>query len=548
MAQGYENYSYTKLYNFGIHDLWLNRISRTIFRPIYAKDISMSWIVKLKKLFFYSIFNLPAVLYYLKLTIARYLAKARINNYSLSAGQAKDFISKVAGIDKISIHFYNHHLCHAASAYYFSPFNKEKAISFVLDGYGDDGFSSVYKFNGVNHELISQSPSHIIKVGKKQHLTSVGFIYSNFTEALGLMPNSDEGKVEALAAFSTERNLPLYDKLVRSTLISKDGISFDLDEIIYFYDINFLRKTICIIGKENFAQVVQSWLEDTNVTYLNLIYQEHPIDRLCLSGGVMANIILNLNIYERTPFNFMHVFPAIGDDGVAAGAAILNALDHGQNVSWLSTIMMPYFGPGISKASVFEELTKHRNLECVDLHDEWPQHAAQALVDKRVIAIVHGKMEFRPRALGNRSIVANAMDANSTSKINSTIKRRPHYQPFCPSILEEERLKLFDNSFKHKHMAIAFRMRPEYVEKLPCAVHVDGTARPQFVEEGDNPMFYKLLKSFKELTGFGVVINTSFYLHGRTIVGTAKDAITDFNDCGIDYLYIEGILIRHNNH
>ncbi|SVB82415.1 uncharacterized protein METZ01_LOCUS235269 [marine metagenome] len=153
-------------------------------------------------------------------------------------------------------------------------------------------------------------------------------------------------------------------------------------------------------------------------------------------------------------------------------------------------------------------------------------------------------MEFGPRALGNRSIIANPMLEDTRQKINSTVKRRPSYQPFCPSILEEERERLFKNSFSHKNMAIAFRMKDEYIKDLPCAVHVDGTARPQFVEEKDNPNYYRYLKALKDITGYGVSLNTSYNLHGRTIVRTPQDAIIDFIDCNIDELFIEGFRVK----
>ena len=156
-------------------------------------------------------------------------------------------------------------------------------------------------------------------------------------------------------------------------------------------------------------------------------------------------------------------------------------------------------------------------------------------------------MEFGPRALGNRSIIASPMFDDTRHRINSTVKRRPNYQPFCPSILEEDRERLFINSFPHKHMAIAFRMKDEFIKDLPCAVHVDGTARPQFVEKEDNSNYYRFLKALKDLTGYGVSLNTSFNLHGRTIVRTPKDAVIDFIDCNIDELFIEGFRVKRKN-
>jgi len=146
-----------------------------------------------------------------------------------------------------------------------------------------------------------------------------------------------------------------------------------------------------------------------------------------------------------------------------------------------------------------------------------------------------------------RSIIANPMLNNSRDKINSKVKKRPSYQPFCPSILESDRQRLFHNSFKHKHMALAFRMKKEHIEHLPCAVHIDGTARPQFVEKKDNPMYYRYLKELKKITGYGVSLNTSFNLHGRTIVRTPQDAVIDFIDCNLDELFIEGYRVRRKN-
>ena len=184
------------------------------------------------------------------------------------------------------------------------------------------------------------------------------------------------------------------------------------------------------------------------------------------------------------------------------------------------------------------------NISYEDLGDDWPEKAAISVAKGKICALFHGQMEFGPRALGNRSIIANPMLEDTRQKINSTIKRRPSYQPFCPSILEEERERLFNNSFSHKHMAIAFRMKDEFIKDLPCAVHIDGTARPQFVEEKDNPNFYRYLKELKNIMGYGVSINTSFNLHGRTIVRTPKDAVVDFIDCNIDELFIEGYCVK----
>lgn len=152
-------------------------------------------------------------------------------------------------------------------------------------------------------------------------------------------------------------------------------------------------------------------------------------------------------------------------------------------------------------------------------------------------------MEFGPRALGNRSIVASPMSLAIKEKINSTIKKRPWFQPFCPSILEDERELLFQNSFQHKHMATAFRLKEEFKSILPGLIHVDGTARPQFVSNSDNKQYFDFIQNVKKYSGYGAVINTSFNLHGRTIVRTAEDAIRDYIDCNLDHLYMNGYKI-----
>jgi len=338
----------------------------------------------------------------------------------------------------------------------------------------------------------------------------------------------------------------LYLSLKNSIKIEKLSFIFDVDKVKKFYDYDYLKDVKEKIGYENFACTIQRFLEDIIVEYVNEVLKLYShIDTLCLSGGVAANIIMSLNIYERTSIKNIHIFPAMADDGTALGSAVLCALENNQDVSWISEkYFMPYYGNSIEKNEIEKALQKFSNL--VDwkyLGEKWPEHAAQDILNNKIIAIVQGRMEFGPRALGNRTIAANAFDPTVKDKINSTVKRRPWYQPFCPSILEKERERLFEKSFSHKHMAIAFRVKKEYRNKIPSAIHIDGTARPQFVEKDDNPNYYKLIKIIKERTGLGIIIDTSFNLHGRTIVRTAEDAIIDFIDCNIDTLYLEGYKI-----
>jgi len=522
----------------------IEKALREIIKPNYIKDLNISRIEKNKAIFKSIFSNFNAVKKYYTAKLNRALVRENPTQ------SRKAFISYIKknfsrfGLSPKEILFYEHHLCHAIPSYFLSPFSGGNAIAMTIDGQGDGYFSKAYIFDGLEEfKLIGMSTADYIGGGDK--FLSIGRIYNIFTQAMNLRPNSDEGKVEALAAFgSADENL--LNLLSSATYIDNQSLSikFNVSKIEKFYNLDWLKKQKEKIGNENFCATVQTYLENIIVEYLNAIYKEYPINNLCLSGGVAANIIMSLQIYERTNFKNIYVLPPMGDEGLAIGSAILTAIELDQDVSWLRDFKMPYFGDSFSREEVNFSLQKFDNIIIDDLEDDWPYEAAHSVAEGKICAFFHGRMEFGPRALGNRSIVANPGLEHIRHKINSKVKKRPNYQPFCPSILEEERTRLFQDSFPHKHMAIAFRMKEQFIADLPCAVHVDGTARPQFVEESDNLNYFKYLKKLKELTGYGVSLNTSFNLHGRTIVRTPRDAVIDFIDCNIDELYIEGYRVK----
>jgi carbamoyltransferase len=203
---------------------------------------------------------------------------------------------------------------------------------------------------------------------------------------------------------------------------------------------------------------------------------------------------------------------------------------------------MPYFGSSFKKEEIEKELIKS-SLKYEYLGDEAYKKGAKKIVEGKIGAIFQGRTEFGPRALGNRSIIASVQDRDIQKKINSSIKNRPLFQPFCPSILAEEKERLFEKAYLNKHMTIAFRLKEEFKEDIPGSIHIDSTARVQFVEEKDNPNYYNLIKEVKNLTGFGVIINTSFNKHGRTMVLNPKQAIIDFLDTNLDFMIMEGFWV-----
>lgn len=460
----------------------------------------------------------------------------------------KRVFQKIFPNAEIIISHYDHELCHAVSSYYTSPF--EKAILFTYDGWGDGDFSKVYIADNGKLELKTRSLYSPIDLSNdaKKYTTgySIGGIYTYFTEMLGFQPESDEGKVEALAAYGNWNN-EIYYNLMKLARINEAELSIDMDKMAAekYLNYNHIKKLLESIKKEDVAAAVQKFLENITLPYLKLIINKIKLKNLCLSGGVTANVIMNLRIFEEVT-DKLHIVPAMADDGAAQGAAILQLLDNGYNyndLAWLKDRIMPYYGTSYGKKEILDYLHNKENLVIEDWADQWPEKTAELVAQGKIGAIFQGKMEWGPRALGNRSIIADPRRPEFRELINKEIKKRPLFQPFCPSILAEEKDRLFENAYLNKHMTCAFKMKKEFWNILPGAVHIDGTARVQFVEEADNPLYFRLLKKIKELTGYGIVINTSFNKHGRTIVESPKDAVTDFLDTDMDYLIIEGYCI-----
>jgi len=437
-------------------------------------------------------------------------------------------IKKMKGID--------HHTCHAASTFFFSPY--KKALSVTLDGFGDGYSSKVFLGKNKELELLYETKCDVNKG------FSIGRFYNIITEILGLIPQSDEGKVEALAAYGRYKN-NLYDFLMKNTILRKnDGVHFETTKELsdLLWDRRKLSHMREKYGSGGFAAAIQKWLEDIGVKYVSYIMEQEGTKKICFSGGVFANVKLNQQIFERLDLDEMYIFPAMSDNGCAAGAAVLEKINRGEDIDWIKKCEMPYWGP----AYIEDEVKKAINVSGLDyeyLGSSWLEYAAHLISKGNIIAIFKDRMEYGPRALGNRSVLANPGDIQVKDVINNTIKRRKWYQPFCPSILESERRKIFEKSYKNKHMTCAFTVKEEYREIIPAVTHIDYTARAQFVEKDDNPDYYHLLKALKQETGIGVVLNTSFNLHGRPIVMTPEHAIKDFVDCGLDYLIIEGFLV-----
>lgn len=485
----------------------------------------------------------------------KYKTYKNIFNSSITSYQSElltDVLKQRFPKAELELQYYDHEECHAVSSYFTSNFTGDTLL-ITMDAQGDHNrFSSVYtvKNNQLKLHNSSISPKKFFSFGGKYNPiesfeSSVGGMYTYFTHMLGFTANADEGKVEALAAFGNHQN-EIYDKLWKCFSIAENNtiVTHQEDAELYFSTNEFFR-FLEIYKKEDISASIQKFLEEFMLQFIKRLIHETGIKQLCFSGGVFANVILNLRVFEELTSS-IYIVPAMTDEGTAEGAAYLAYLSKADmsQMQWLKERYMPYFGTSYSREQVLESIKKHPAVAFDDLGDKWPERAAQLVVDGKVGAIFHGRMEWGPRALGNRSIIADCRSEEITKKINGSIKNRPLFQPFCPSILEEERHRLFEVSYPNKHMTCAFRMRSEHRQKIPASVHVDGTGRAQFVEEKDNPMYYRYLKELKRLTDYGVSINTSFNKHGRTIVETPNDAIQDFLDTNMDFVIIEGYLLK----
>jgi len=448
---------------------------------------------------------------------------------------------------KIDMTFYEHHLTHAYSTYYASGF--KETLVFTFDGEGDSCFSKLYEVkNGVFTELGASQNRYVENMKMYDFAdsgyASVGNIYSIFTYLLGYTPNADEGKVEALAAFGNHQNR-LYEDLMAAVQIDEKRMAMELDTdmLNVIFDPENLETLFEELSKEDISAALQRALEEIVLSYLRVVMAKYPYKRIALAGGVTANVIMNMKIFEEL-FEEMFIIPAMGDDGISQGAAIMKYLQlHPEQKESFSFSMMPYYGSVFTKEQIRGVLEKS-GLSYRFLGEEAYLKAAEMIVEGKIGALFHGRCEFGPRALGNRSIIADVRNKEIQKLINKEIKKRPLFQPFCPSMLAEERERLFEKAYDNKHMTIAFKLKKEFKEQIPGAVHVDLTARVQFVSPEDNPNYYAMIARVKELTGFGVIINTSFNKHGRTMVLTPQHALRDFVDTNLDFMVLEGYLVE----
>ena len=451
------------------------------------------------------------------------------------------------------IHFVEHHRAHLASAFFASPFEEAAVLS--IDGFGD--FSSIMW--GVGRA------SQIEVRGSVSFPHSLGIFYTAFTQFLGFPKYGDEYKMMGLSAYGEPRFAKKMKSIIRT---NGDQCRLNLEyfthhskgvEMIWsggepVIGPVFSQKIVREFGKprvprseiqqrdKDLAASVQCVLEDNYFALLNFVQKQTHMRAVCLAGGVALNCVANGMIFDRTNFRDVYVQPAAHDAGTSIGAALYVQHQELKRPRYFQ-MRHVYYGTEYSDEEILQVLEaagcKYHKLN----EDELIYRTTQAISQGKIVGWFQGRMEFGPRALGNRSILADPRRKDMKKILNSRIKYREPFRPFCPSILAERIGDYFTADYPSPFMVVAYKIKPEQRDRIPAVTHGDGTGRLQTVERDANPLYWKLIRKFEEVTGVPVLLNTSFN-ENEPIVQTPAQAIDCFSRTQMDVLSIGHYLLR----
>lgn len=444
------------------------------------------------------------------------------------------------------LHFMEHHPAHAASTFLVSPF--EEAAILSIDYIGE--MTSTWMGTGRGAE--------ITPLRQFAYPNSLGVFYSAITDYLGFLRASDEYKVMGLASYGKPEYLDTFREIVRPT---QNGYEIDLSWMAYHYRPGSTRgymsdKFLQQFGPprksgepvltlhENIAASAQAILEETVLRLAESLHRDTGLSNLCLAGGVALNCSMNGRLLRESPFKNIYIQPAAGDDGIAIGAAY--QLHHRFTGAPRAFVMRhAHYGPAFSDEAIPHALDEFGLTYTAPESVE--EHCAALLARGLIVGWYQGRMEFGPRALGSRSILADPTRPDMKDRINARVKYREEFRPFAPSILAERAGEFFEGCIDSPFMLFVYPVKPEFRDRLPAITHVDGTARVQTVERETNPRYYRMIEAFERLRGVPVVLNTSFNVMGEPIVNTPADAIRCFQSAGIDALVIGPYVVEKPN-
>jgi carbamoyltransferase len=443
------------------------------------------------------------------------------------------------GLTKSKFFDCDHHACHAASAYYSSPF--DKSLILCIDGGGDG--RTITAWIGQGNKLSE------IDMGIK-HPHSLGLIYTRITRYLGFPSPGDEYKVMGLAAYGE----PVYfDKLKDLIRMEDNSFRLNMEYFNYQYEYAFSDKFYAMFGpprgegqeiNEHYANMAASVQKLFEYVLCQLAYKLKNmtgIKNLCLTGGCSLNCRANGKLLLTGEFDDIFVPPGASDLGTSLGAAQYYYHHIGDNPKRF-TMKRDDWGVEYTDEKIFKEID--RSGLSYEVLEDPAKTGAELIAQGKIVGWFQGRMEFGPRALGNRSILADPRNADMKDRINSTIKFREEFRPFAPSVLRGHVKDYFNADVNSPFMTYTLDILPEKRKEVQAIVHTDGSGRVQTVSEDDQPLYYDLIKKFFELTGTPVLLNTSFNLAGEPIVCSPYDAIRTFYTCGMDALIMGKYLIQ----
>ncbi|MEM0200956.1 MAG: carbamoyltransferase C-terminal domain-containing protein [Candidatus Micrarchaeaceae archaeon] len=434
------------------------------------------------------------------------------------------------GFKNFRLYGVDHHKAHAATAAFTSGFKKQLVVT--MDGVGDGLCSSISTFE--NNTLERKKT-----IGARN---SIGIFYEQITNILGMRELEDEGKIMAMADYSYPFSFK-ENKLKGLFEVNKTDIKSRFGPISQY---RILSKIAWNTPREQLAYMAQQLLEEVLIKYFSNLKKEFGYDFIATSGGTMSNVKANMLIREKTGIKDMYIFPHMGDGGIALGAAMQVNYELNQISEYsLDNI---YLGNEYGDEYIKNELKKYKQFD-FELDKNKSKHAAELIHNDNYLFWFQGRMEYGPRALGNRSIIAKPSSDSVKDKLNLFVKKREWFQPFAPSILEEEKERILENAKGkyNKFMTTAYKVKKDFENKMKSVVHIDMTARPQMVGL-ENKNYMELLKHIKKLDGLGVILNTSLNIHGMPIAMEPVDAIKAAIDTKTRYLFIGNYFVENKNY
>ena len=446
---------------------------------------------------------------------------------TLYARRAPAFLqTALPGLDPACVRFVPHHLAHAASAHLAAPYPSSSVL--VLDGRGERA-----------SHLAGRSVDGSLEVLAAQHLPhSLGLLYEEVTEHLGFRRSSDEYKVMALASYGQATALPLLRHAVRAT-----GDGGFVVEAVELGTLAKRRTGGDPLQPEHadLAASVQVRLEEVLLDLAHWLHGETGDRHLTMAGGVALNCVANARLAAEGPFERVWVQPAAGDAGTALGGALEVARSLGDRVQPMGTAAL---GRGWSDDDLeawllTADVAYERPADLVD-------EVAGVLAGNGVVAWFQGRSEYGPRALGHRSLLADPRRAENLERVND-VKGREQFRPVAPMVLAERAAEIFEGVFPSPYMLFVHAVRPQWRERIPATVHVDGTARVQTVDRREEPLVAALLEAFERRTGVPVLVNTSLNTAGRPMVDDPRDALECFGAAPVDALALGPFLLRRSS-